>query len=451
VFADVNAWSLYPYYKQRLQSAYILERTSPTTVAPMPFDDFVYLDDGKPPEGPELVLCAAANISDVGVMPPGRRSVSFTFSRTEVGGPEVGYVRTPELYDRLSPARQRDVTLPAAMAISGAAVSPAMGKKSMFGFGPLLALLNVRLGVWLPHPNWVNAQQDDFTWRDKPRLQHLFMEVFGTYPFRHPYLNVSDGGHWDNLGLVELLRRGCTEIYCFDASGDHVDTFFTIGEAIALARSELGVDIRIRPDAMRPPLKADPNRRNLLRRLRRKTSAESPAPVAHVCGTFNYLDALGNQHEGRIVIAKAAVTDDVPWDVFAHAEKDKDFPNNSTLEQLFTDERFEAYRSLGRYLGDRSVYAVWNWDKHAVLVTVPVGTAPAVAARLTDFAPTVLDEGEMHTFAISGTDADALFEQVVYLLGDVPLPAGSYAIKRYGRPGDPEKRIKLGTNPSGWR
>jgi hypothetical protein len=45
------------------------------------------------------------------------------------------------------------------------------------------------------------------------------------------FLYVTDGGHWENLGLVELLRRGCTKIYCFDAAGDKEQTFFTIGEA----------------------------------------------------------------------------------------------------------------------------------------------------------------------------------------------------------------------------
>ena len=51
--------------------------------------------------------------------------------------------------------------------------------------------------------------------------------------------------HYENLGLVELLRRGCTEIYCLDASGLSADgaEFESLGEAITLARSELGVEI----------------------------------------------------------------------------------------------------------------------------------------------------------------------------------------------------------------
>lgn len=69
---------------------------------------------------------------------------------------------------------------------------------------------------------------------------------------RRRFVYISDGGHWGNLGLVELLRRGCTEILCLDASGDQVDTFHTIGSAIALARDELRIEIDLDLTPLRP-------------------------------------------------------------------------------------------------------------------------------------------------------------------------------------------------------
>ncbi len=453
VVTDVNAWSLYTFYKQRLQSAYILDSTDSGGVTSPGFDEYVCLDAAQNPNLPELVLCAAANVTDEGVTPPGRNAVSYTFSATEVGGPDVAWTETTRLYDRLNARRQKDVTLTAAMAISGAAVSPAMGKKTMPGFAPLLALLNVRLGVWLPHPIWVNAQVPGFRWQDKPRLQHLFMEVFGLHRWKHPYLYVTDGGHWDNLGLVELLRRGCTEIYCFDASGDHVDTFFTIGEAVSLARAELGVDITIRPDSMRPPLKPDDKGRNLRRSKTKPPTEDAPAPVAHVCGTFLYPpDAQGHRVQGRLVIAKAAITDDVPWDVFAYAEKQDNFPTNSTLEQLYTDEKFEAYRELGTHLARRALLTMQHWPRHAVIVSVPVdgtGTSTVVAqvtAALTPFGAVSSTTKDHATFLVTATGdetADALFDLIAPALVQCSLPLESFAVKRYGNPGAPQKQVPL--------
>jgi hypothetical protein len=452
-FADVNAWSLYTFYKQRLQSAYIVERATCDEVQSIAFDHFIFLDEAQNKTRPELVLCAAANITDAGFTPPGRRAVSFTFSATEVGGREVHWVPTGLLYDRLSPARQRDVTLTAAMAISGAALSPAMGKKSMAGFSALLALLNVRLGVWLPHPGWVEAQDGDFEWQDKPRLQHLAMEVFGLHPFDHPYLYVTDGGHWDNLGLVELLRRGCTKIYCFDASGDQVDTFFTIGEAVALARSDLGIDINIRPDVMRTPLTAPSDGRKLLRWPGDTPAETAVAPTEHAIGTFTPVDPITLEPmtgiEGRIVIGKATITDDVPWDVFAHAEKDPKFPTNSTLEQLYTDEKFESYRALGRHIATRSRLAMNTWAGQAVLVTVPAQCADTVLGALGGLGVPIdgpfdsFDPDATKTFILTSPDADHCYNAALSVLAAEPIPPGSYAVKRYSRPDELNKKVTI--------
>jgi len=145
--------------------------------------------------------------------------------------------------------------------------------------------------------------------------------------------------HGENLGLVELLARGCMEIYCFDASGDKANIYRTLGQAIALARTELGVEIAIHPTLM------DAADDKLVR---------SP----QVVGTFKF---DGNPEEdpakwpGRLVFAKAGVPAAVAWDVLAYQRHDPQFPSHSTFSQLYTDERFEAYRKLGHHTALRAI------------------------------------------------------------------------------------------------
>ena len=133
---------------------------------------------------PTLLVCAAANVSDPGATPPGRRVTSFTFSAHTAGGPLVGAVSTKELEGAFADRRrQRDLTLPAAVAMSGAAVSPSMGKTTPRPLTFLMALANLRLGVWVPNPRWVPPASTT-TRRcraapPRPRAYYLFRSCSG--------------------------------------------------------------------------------------------------------------------------------------------------------------------------------------------------------------------------------------------------------------------------------
>jgi hypothetical protein len=61
---------------------------------------------------------------------------------------------------------------------------------------------------------------------------------------------------------------------------------------------------------------------------------------------------------GTIVYAPTVMTADLPWDVHAFRQKDDAFPHHSTLDQLFTDQKFEAYRVLGYYAGESALEAM---------------------------------------------------------------------------------------------
>jgi hypothetical protein len=324
---------MHQFYKRRLATAFAVHGVD-GGVEPIPYRELPTLSDYREAR-PRLVVCAAANVTDPEITPPGRFALTFGFSSGHVGGPNVGWVDT-ELYEQsLGAARREDITVPAAIAISGAAVSPGMGKMSRGrrSLSSILALANVRLGVWLPNPRWVLAyKREDEPVRAlrPPRVTYLLKELLGRYSVDDRFLYVTDGGHWENLGLVELLRRGCSDVFCFDAAGDNPGEYGTLGQAIALVRAELGFDIELDPLVMRP---ADVAHKPVI------------APVGHAFGTLS----KDGETFGRIMYVKAALTEGVPWDVRAYAESHPDFPNQPTFDQLFEDDQFEAYRALGYY------------------------------------------------------------------------------------------------------
>jgi len=380
--ADLTTWSLHPYYKRRLSSAFALKRVkeaglSPEekdrveAIVPSPgeggrdeyrglalerdFDRLVSLsdtalDESRDREWPTLLVCAAANVSDPGATPPGRHVTSFTFSAHAVGGPLVGAVGTEAMESAFDGRRRRrDLTLPAAVAMSGAAVSPSMGKMTKRPLTFLMALANIRLGVWVPNPRWVAAGlgEDDRRERERygrPRPWYLLCELLGRNRIDARYLYVTDGGHYENLGLVELLRRGCTRIYCFDASGvgQGKAEFDALGDAIALARSELGVEIDFSED---DPEDLEPDAETHL------------AKKDVVTGTIRY--TRGEQVvEGTLIYVRNAMTGKATWDARAHQREDPRFPHNSTVDQLYTDKKFESYRVLGARAARRAVKAM---------------------------------------------------------------------------------------------
>jgi hypothetical protein len=399
--ADLTTWSLHPYYKRRLSSAFALKRVRAedldrderNRLEAVPsrhgvaierdYDELVSISetalDQETDAGawPTLLVCAAANISDSAATPPGRTVTSFTFSAYTVGGPLVGAIGTSRLeraFDdgELGPGasrieqikeratnvitarkhRRRDFSLPAAVAMSGAAISPSMGKMTARPLRFLMALANVRLGVWVPNPRWV-AENGEKAVPSRPRPSYLARELLGLNSVGAKYLYVTDGGHYENLGLVELLRRGCTDVYCLDASGVGGDgaEFKTLGDAIALARSELGVEIEFSGEEGKNPEELSPDKGKSEDQAKDEDKAEDE-PLAKrdvVTATIKYPPRVKGEPgaTGTLVYVRNTMTDRAPWDVRAHHESDPRFPNNPTVDQLYTDQKFEAYRVLG--------------------------------------------------------------------------------------------------------
>ena len=161
--------------------------------------------------------------------------------------------------------------------------------------------------------------------------------------------------HYDNLALVEALRRGASHIVVLDASGDKADTWSTLGGAIALARTDAGVEIDLDPTTM-------------VRGGRNLEPGQVVRPYAH--GRFHRPEpAAGLPDEGDIWVCKLGWWTGAPWDVLAYARQHSTYPCDSTLEQLYDATEFEAYRQLG-------AAAVEDAAKNC---RPPLGGAPAPA------------------------------------------------------------------------
>jgi hypothetical protein len=360
---DQTWLGLHPFYRRRLASAFAVRRaTMPdggVGALAYSFEEPTTLSryGQRAPGFPQVIFVAAAALSGQSRTPPGRRAVSFTLSGDYVGGPDVGWVRTSFLEDNCKPALQRDVTVQASMAVSGAAIASAMGRHAA-AVQRLLALSNVRLGTWLPNPAFLAALGRTSTdWRtprlpNARRLPYQLREIIGAYPAEGRMLLCTDGGHWENLGLVELLRHRCRTVYCIDASGDAPPFATTLAEAITLAYEELGVRITLPDPGGLVPGSADPLQPSgVLERLNARLSRE-----AVVCGVIEYpepfsVDGGEPSCKGTLIVAKAVLTPKMPYELLTYALKEAAFPRQSTGDQFFDHEQFDAYRALGHFIG----------------------------------------------------------------------------------------------------
>jgi hypothetical protein len=289
-------------------------------------------------------------------------SVSWTDGHKECNVSYNGYVPT-EHYAY----SEQGVALDTAVAISGAAVNPNMGYNSNPALAFLMTFFNVRLGWWISNPRkkdqWPAGEK-----RPTPLFAalYLFRELIGKVNDAAPYVNLSDGGHFENMGLYELVRRRCRYIVVCDAEEDPRMTFEGMGAAITKCRADFGADI----DLDLRPL---------------QIQAETGYSKAHcVVGTIQYPPPPGEMskpdrrttcrclgetdsdlYTGVIVYIKSSLVGDEPPDLLTYQLKHAVFPQDSTADQWFQETQFEAYRRLGH---------------HVAMATFPSALSPAATS-----------------------------------------------------------------------
>jgi hypothetical protein len=278
------------------------------------------LPDGKRPyRGPFLLVNTALNLVQGDELAwQERKAEAFLLSPYYCGSKDTGY---------RDAARYADgVSLGNAVTVSGAAASPNMGYHSSAAVTALLTVFNARLGGWFGNP----ARH---TWaRGEPGLFLLFKELFGRTNLRSKYVYLSDGGHFENLGVYELVRRQCRYIIACDGGQDAGYQFYDLGSLIRKCRSDLGVPIELDVTPIKPQ------------------GSDGYSKWHCAIGLIRY-DALDPRaRPGLLLYIKSSLSGDEPSDVLNYAVEHPPFPHQTTLNQFFTESQFESYRALGHHV-----------------------------------------------------------------------------------------------------
>jgi hypothetical protein len=347
---DVNEFSLNNFYRGRLVRCYLGATNKKRR--PNPFTGFDPADErwtlsefkknGSPPkyEGPFPVFNATLNLVHGDELAwQERRGASFTFTPDLCGYETPWHApANPQPFAKLEFLGYRETDdyaypkpgmhLGTPMSISGAALSPNMGFYTRAATGFLMTIFNARLGWWLGNPRHKTTRH-----RAGPTqgLAYLTKELLGLTNDHAGFVYVSDGGHFENLAIYELVRRRCRFIVACDAEEDAKFAFNGLGNAIRKCREDFGVEIDLRVDLIKPETA------NLLSR-------------SHcVVGTIQYPDQVGL---GYLVYLKTSLVGDEPEDVLQYHVAHQDFPHQSTADQWFTESQFESYRRLGLHIAE---------------------------------------------------------------------------------------------------
>jgi GNAT superfamily N-acetyltransferase len=229
--------------------------------------------------------------------------------------------------------------LGSAITASAAAFNSNMGRVSM-KLGPVVAFLmtalNLRLGLWLRHPAAAEARS-----RRWPGLL-LYREMMGLtsasgalspegpVPALMRDIHLSDGGHFENLALYELIRRHCRYVMMSDCGADPNVAFDDLGNAFRRVREDFGIDITLDIEPLRPD-----------------AAGWSRQHVA--VGTIHYSPT----DQGILVYLKPTMTGDEPPDVLQYKTRNTEFPHEGTGDQFYDEAQWESYRRLGLHAAEK--------------------------------------------------------------------------------------------------
>ena len=341
---NVNRFSLHALYRNRLIRAF-LGATNPGRNPDMftGFDErdnpnmtLLWLEGRKFKKLFHVINMALNVVSSQRLAWQERKAESFTASPRHCGS----------AYKAFRPSNEyggpNGISLGTAMAISGAAASPNMGYHSSPLVTFLLALFNVRLGWWLGNPG---KEGNDTYPTEGPTtaIKPLLDEMFGRTTDQNSYVYLSDGGHFENLGLYEMVRRRCRFIVVSDAGCDKEFKFDDLGNAARKIWLDLGVPITFR------------GLNSLRYRAKRSATYEPYLPPFHAIGTIDYQAADGGESkQGMILYLKPCFHRNRIGNIGVrnYAVTHPDFPHESTADQFFSESQFESYRALGFEMTD---------------------------------------------------------------------------------------------------
>lgn len=219
-----------------------------------------------------------------------------------------------------------------AIAISGAAVSPNMGHYSTGAMSFLLTVFGARLGWWMGNPRFKKAWESGYprsSWRA------LMNELTGSTSDDAPEVYLSDGGHFDNLGVYELVRRRCRLIISVDAGADPDYACGELASLVEKCRVDFRTEIKIGT-----------------------TGIGRNAAKPFFQGDIYYPDDAPEKPSGTLIYLKPCLIPNLPQDVLAYARQNATFPHESTADQFFDESQFESYRALGLACTSAAIEAI---------------------------------------------------------------------------------------------
>jgi len=287
--------------------------------------------DALPTKPLHLVCCAANDLAadPLGTLHRGAESAVLSCL-----GLQVGSSWRPWSASSIVPS------LGSAMTASAAAFNTQMGSLSVrLGAAAtfLLGALDLRLGLWLQNPA-CRASRLAELWA---RIQQLFpgllylRELAGASRAQSTWIHLSDGAHFENLALYELVRRHCRCILLSDCGADPDVAFDDFGNAVRRVREDFGVEIEIDLEPLRP-------------------GEDGVAAQPMVAGDIRY--PTGDL--GVLLYVKPTLVGDEPPDVSQYARRNERFPHETTLDQFYDEAQWEAYRRLGEHIAGRALDSI---------------------------------------------------------------------------------------------
>ncbi len=271
------------------------------------------------------------------------------------------------------------------LGISGAAFSTGIGWRTNLGLSLLTGLFNIRLGHWWRsrvHRPWsLSRILGPLFWVQQYYLRELFARFPGT---ANSLWYLSDGGHFENMGGYELLRRRCPIVIIVDAEADGKYEFEGLGGLVRKARidfdthieflshSEEGGNLSLAEHVRDEVLRYFGDLSHLARgtwkpstdlplppvssgrvRYRLEECQESGLSLAHAAlARIRY----SNGEIGWLIYLKPTLVGDEPQDICRYHVEHPSFPHESTLDQFFGEAQFESYRYLGEHIA-RKLFA----------------------------------------------------------------------------------------------
>ncbi|WP_236848825.1 patatin-like phospholipase family protein [Candidatus Thiodictyon syntrophicum] len=348
---DINVFGLHMFYRNRIERCYMgasnltagrrhpLTGLDPTDaprlmnlVAPTPAG--ADPDTARFGQRPLPIVNTALNITAARNLAwQERKAASFTFTPMycgyEIQEPDGQLLSCYQRTSAFLGDNPGWISLGLPITVSGAAASPNGGYHTNPATAFLMTVFNVRLGWWMPNPRYLHQWQKT---GPKLSLRLLLEELSGLTSDRSRYVYLSDGGHFENLGIYELVRRRCRYIIVGDAGCDPRFGFEDLGNAVRKCKIDLGIDIDIDPRAIRP-------------------DASTGYSAFHcVVGRIHYETADQAARPGFLLYLKSSLTGDEPADVLQYAAAQRPFPHESTADQSYTESQFESYRKLGLHV-----------------------------------------------------------------------------------------------------